>query len=507
MFDWLRKRKANLKAPGFLKRIKNLKKDELKDTEDKVNQKSGFTSQTVPLGKGTGNLENVGREQVIKIEQNSGKRGPSVTVIISVITVVAVLGLIVGGLMQIPAVTAVLELMGADVQFQEAHAELSERYEYGKCYAENIGSLTQFASLSTGGTTPFERAEEICDKLLGVEATQIGCTECYLLNLKAETPSVLAGTGQEAVVRATIDLHSQAIEDRRAQFSYSTPAGESTQPLLPAANPEIIIVSDDGVEAELEFTRCVGKSECDGLGDEIDPNTLIPSNPITIIGYFDGDDLCGKSTLDTTAALKYTYRTEGNGKINIQAEDVQGPLPRSLNPIALPGPLKLDIVPSSFQGGIGTYDSTIESSAFLSIRLRNDGKGEASIKDISLEQITPENSAPLTFTNCWGPLNGFTQDTDGSVLLEIEKLELSSKQRTNTITCQIDLTDVELTGELTTYIITGESIYDYQIEAEETSIKIDSRGCGDTSDDDETETSDDVVSDSGSDATEIDVIK
>jgi len=347
-------------------------------------------------------------------------------------------------------VTSILRAMGIYQGFQVFKSQASYSLDYAGCITGNLGKFNP--GDVTAGSNNFEGflfgpIIEFCDQKLGTNADEIGCTECFDISVEAPNSRLVANRGQDAIIRATISA-------AETEFCYNNLIGEEAcQPTIPAANPEIKITTKDGSYDIKLQGRCVGTNAC----NELDPNIL----PFTVIGRIkDSKQFCDVDAINVRGNLKYTYRTEGSAAITIRAAGSEEPFFSGRNPITLPGPVKVDIIPDSFLG-TGTYEQGIDLDSFVFIRFRNQGEGTAKITKLELTQITPEGATALP------------EKCDG-----ISGIELDSQAKSTSVLCTYNLEGVQLVGDSTTYIIIGEATYEYELERRAGSIVVDKSFCG-----------------------------
>ncbi len=355
---------------------------------------------------------------------------------------------------------------------------LSSSWDYLGCVWENsfFYKLANPGGINFGEATNIDLFEFCKQDLVG--AQEIGCSECFDISLEALNPRVFAGTGQEALVSARV----QAVEE---EFCYSDLFGERTcQPLTPAANSQITILANENIKAKIEGGLGICSTQENILTcNELDP-AIITDTPLTVVGRIDADQFCDGKTraIDAEATLQYTYRTEGSAQINIRKFTVQesAPFVSTRNPITLPGPVKIDIIPDAYFTE-NIYKVGLSSNAFLFVKFRNVGEGDASVKNVQLKQILPEGALPLTLVRCAGPIvpiEGPIASDTIDIKIKENSFTLSPTERSGTILCNFALPK-EAKDEITTYIITGSAIYDYELRRTASSIivEVDKDGC------------------------------
>lgn len=310
-------------------------------------------------------------------------------------------------------------------------------------------------------------------------ARESGCTECFDMSVEPLNPRIVAGSGQSAIYSLVI----KATDD---QVSYSDLSGkQATQPLPSAANP-IITLTSGTVIAKLSPTLNIGcASFQDGIKcSELDPG-ILKTLPLVVTGEIAGPTCDGKTNaIDADATLEYTYRSQGSAPINIRrvvgGKPVDGPFQNLGNPITLAGPVKIDIIPDS-EYGTGSYNAGQSNLAFVYVKFRNNGAGQARISSIHLEQITPEGAQPLNVLNCYGPVNLPNVDqSKGTIDMDVNGLTLDPNSRTGGVVCNFELPK-SVSTDFTTYIVTGSATYDYLLKKQASSIIVDQSACTSTS--------------------------
>ncbi len=313
---------------------------------------------------------------------------------------------------------------------------------------------------------------ELCKQDLA-GAQEVGCAECFTIEAEPLNPRLFAGSGQSAVIIARVRATD-------TEYCYNYIGKQTCQPLTPAVDSVVSIETGDGViKAILDEPNLGQIAKLDDKKENLqisllDPN-ILDSTPFTIVGKFPGDQFCGKNSIDAAVVLKYTYRTEGSATINVREARIgeSATTVSGSSPITLPGPLKIDIIPDSFFTE-NSYISGITNVAYLSIKFRNVGGGQALVKNIHLSQIPPEGSTPLKFLECVGPIADIPKPLPADGSIDITPIQqyflLDSTQRSGTILCSLDISGVKPQGDLTTYVITGSATYDYELKRAASSI-------------------------------------
>lgn len=342
-----------------------------------------------------------------------------------------------------------------------------------KSFSYVIPSPSTLNTISSSGVTDFF---ELCKQDL-VGAQEIGCSECFEISVEPLNPRVFAGTGQKAIFSARVSAQDK-------EFCYNDLFGERTcQPLTPAAGGKISIDAGENVKADLQSNLNLCEAGTSSVTcDEIDP-AIISVTPLTVVGSVGADQLCGGKTnaIEARATLEYIYRTEGSAPIYIQKAKIGETKQANLNardPITLPGPVKVDIIPDAYLTG-NTYNPLLTNNFFVFVKFRNVGEGGAEVQRLELKQIAPEKTSPLGFKGCSGPIDDKGQEADGVITVVPEKdtFTLSPTERSGTILCEFAI-PADLKGELSTYIITGAAIYNYTLQRESSSVIIDQTRCG-----------------------------
>lgn len=317
---------------------------------------------------------------------------------------------------------------------------------------------------------------EICKQDL-VGAQEIGCSECFEISVEPLNPRVFAGTGQKAIFSARVSA-------RDKEFCYNDLFGERTcQPLTPAAEGKISIDAGENVKAELQSNLNLCQAGISSIScSEIDP-AIISVTPLTVVGSVGADQLCGSKTnaIEAKATLEYIYRTEGSAPIYIQKAKIGETKQVNFNardPITLPGPVKVDIIPDAYLTG-NTYNPLLTNNFFVFVKFRNVGEGGAEVQRLELKQIAPEKTSPLSFKGCSGPIDDKGQESNGVITVVPEKdtFTLSPTERSGTILCEFAI-PADLKSDLSTYIITGAATYNYTLQRESSSVIIDQTRCG-----------------------------
>lgn len=370
-----------------------------------------------------------------------------------------------------PLVLAITQSIGLDDNVRDVVDNVENTKDLAKCYISNVNKLTQVGDIRTGQivANPFNNVKVICDEQLGRTAKQIGCTECFDLSIKS-IPRIYSGTDQTIPISSTLFLSPNALNNGVAEYCYSDLFGkENCQKLTQPTNMKIEFY--DRVKSE-KITDI--KGTCFGVGVEecnpLDPNIL----PINLITYLSSQNVCGQNTIDIRGELSYRYITEGSNLINIRKEGVLTQGVSKREPVTLPGPVKIDIISDS-DTGKGFYDQEIDIIGFVSVKLRNNGVGEAQVNRIKLKQLVPENGAErIQFTDCAGPIIDWNEDSNGDIIINLaSNAKLDAKQKTSQIICTMDLSNINVGGEFATYIITGEAEYNYKLTRKATSIIVD----------------------------------
>lgn len=357
-------------------------------------------------------------------------------------------------------VGSLVEAAGATSQVQQFKNEVTQRWEFAQCFNERLWTYnvgTFFTTKSLDSIMSF------CNDKLGMNADEVGCRECFDFSIEALNSRLLANRGQDAIVKMTFFAEE-------TEFCYNNLLGEQAcQPITPAANPEIKLTTKENFEQVTQQGRCSGTS-C----SELDPNLM----PFTVVGRISdpSQQFCGVNTVNAIGKLTYTYRTEGSAPINVRRQGTEEFSFGGRNPITLPGPVKVDIIPDSFSGD-GTYEQGLDEGALIFIKFRNSGQGVAQVTGLTLSQITPEGASPLA-VDC-GDVGKETPTEDG-VIIEIEKgiVRLDPQARSSTVFCEFDISGVQPEGDSTTYIVIGEAVYDYELERRASSILVDQSVCG-----------------------------
>lgn len=349
--------------------------------------------------------------------------------------------------------------------------------EYVSCVWENSW-FTRITPGSNFGQSATEDVLDFCKQEL-LNADEIGCTECFDIGVEAPNQRVLAGTGQSA-------LYIMRIGAQQEEFCYTNLfADQECQPLTPAAAPKIYLKTNFG-DKEPQTNL--------NLGGVLDP-AVITDTPLTAVVTMEGNQFCdGKTTaVEANGVLEYTYRTEGSAPIVVRASGTDQALFAGRNPISLPGPLKIDMIPDSLSAG-GSYEDDLNTIAFLFIKLRNAGSGTATIKDLTLTQIFPETKGELPYLTegnlgCTGPAVQSIENipvserdrTKTKITFGGEGIVVNPSDRSSTILCQFELSGVDVPeGSSLTYIIIGEATYNYKLERDAPNIIVDQTSCNAT---------------------------
>jgi hypothetical protein len=382
-------------------------------------------------------------------------------------------------------------VFGPIFNYQIGGVPLKYSGEYLGCVWEN----SFFAKLANPSSIGFGAAEssdifDVCKQEL-LNADEIGCTECFDIGVDAPNQRILAGTGQSA-------LYIMRIGAQQEEFCYTNLfADQECQPLTPAAAPKIFLKTNFG-DKEPQTNL--------NLGGVLDPS-VITDTPVTAVVTLEGDQFCDGSTtaIEASGVLEYTYRTEGSAPIIIRASGTDQTLFAGRNPISLPGPLKLDIIPDSLSAG-GSYEENLNTISFLFIKLRNAGSGTATIKDLTLTQIFPETKGELENLGCAGPavqsietLPGSESDrTRTKITFGGQGIGINPSDRSSTILCQFKISGVDVpTGSSLTYIIIGEATYNYRLERDAPNIIVDQTACTQSQTGTNNDESENVESDDG----------
>lgn len=363
-------------------------------------------------------------------------------------------------------VASVFEAIGLSGPVLQLKSSLGYGWEYLNCVTKNSGD---FRIGDVSGSSSFQGflvgpIFEICDQQLGKTAVEIGCTECFKISVETTNPRVLANRDQSAVFRATISGYEDA------KYCYQNVYGDEECKQLENARDAVIkIASREKVGEAVLKGRCAGDGSGEGCVDSgLDPDTL----PFSVVGTIKDDgSFCNVNSINGLAGLKYTYNTRGNAPIIVRNKGVRDNPPGSLQPITFPGPIKLDIVPDSFSGD-HTYHAGIDTTAFVSVRFRNAGGGDAEIRTLKLTQTPPTGAGELQF-EC----DGFGEmDENGVISIQDDVIKLSPQQRGATVLCTFTLPEV-IEGDLPAWNIEGEATYEYQLVKRASSIIVDSSKC------------------------------
>lgn len=398
----------------------------------------------------------------------------------SILVIVVLIGVAIFGMFLTgdQYVTSFLGSVGLYKTFQGAQTSFADFGSYTSCLLENKGkfrfgdpSADEFGGFVTGGIF------EICAEE-NVNAESLGCDECFTFTTEAQNSVIFAGT-QDVVVFANIRLEDQGEDADKFEYIDIHTGKQVQQELTPAADPKIEIFTEGGQNAKI--------SADPPLGEELDPGYL-KTNEIFVQGVFDGSSYCTADfdSVQPTVTLSYTYRTEGSAPINIIKLDKGKPVEGNFQeraPITLPGPVKVDIIPSSYSSsGSRSYSAGLSKTAFVKIKFRNVGDGDALVKNLVLKQITPEGASPLRLTEdgCKGPVS---ETVDGGSEVKVNLLSgafvLGEGQKTASIVCSFHLPpESSLKSDFTTYILTGAATYEYQLEREMSTVILKKDFCG-----------------------------
>lgn len=387
--------------------------------------------------------------------------------------------LLVGYMAPIPLVQSFIQIYVIDPlsglgNYQVDGVPLRDTPEYLGCVWENswFSRLTNpsLALSSQQNSDVFD----FCKQDL-LAADEIGCTECFDIRMEVPNQRVLAGTGQQA-------LYIMRVSAAEEEFCYTNLfADQECQPLTPAADPKIYLNTNFGNrEPETNLN----------LGGVLDPQ-VITDTPLTAVVTIpkEGEEVnfCDGRTnfIEAKGVIEYRYRTEGSAPIVVRASGTDQTFFAARNPISLPGPLKIDIIPDSYSTG-GSYEEGLNNIAFVFIKLRNAGFGNVAVKDLTLTQIYPETRGDLKNLGCAGPAIESIETLPGSepgltdtrITFVGDGIRVNPSDRSSTILCRYDLTGANVpTGSSLTWIMIGEATYDYTLVRQAPNIIVDQSSC------------------------------
>lgn len=398
-----------------------------------------------------------------------------------VIAFLAIGVLVIAYFVQIPLISSISKNILAFPAIKSAFGEVQKGADYIGCIGKNVNyRIGSPSTVINENQNPLELSylNALCQEETA-SAKESGCTECYDISVEPLNPRLFAGTSQKAVYSMTVGAKDTTI-------IYQDLFGKgSEQPLPAAARPRISLTAGE-VSGALTPNLDIGCSNIkttnfEGIEcKELDPN-IIKNVPFTITGELSGDYCDGKTNaINAEATLQYVYRAQGSAAINIRrvlgGRPVEGPF-NVRDPITLAGPVKMDIIPDS-QHVAGSYNAGQSKLAFVNVKFRNSGSGEATISNIHLEQITPEKASPLNVIDCTGPVEQPAVDkSKGSIDMSlISSFTLSPSDRGGGVLCSFELPQ-EVKSDFTTYVITGSATYEYTLNRDASTVVVDQRSC------------------------------